>query len=66
MNEVLATFSLSSYDPIREVVWAHEKPQRIDLIYYRQTKVSQSVRDIIDSIPLWDLSAIQVELSKHI
>lgn len=52
MNEVLATFSLSSYDPIREVVWAHEEPQRIDLIYYRQTKVSQSVRDIIDSIPL--------------
>ena len=63
---VLATFSLNSYDPIREVVWAHEDPKRIDLLYYTQTKVSQSVRDIIDSIPVWDLYAIQVELSKHI
>ncbi len=46
-----ATFSLSSYDPIREVVWSHEEPKRIDLLYYTQTKVSQRVRDIIDSIP---------------
>lgn len=61
-----ATFSLSSYDPIREVVWSHEEPKRIDLLYYTQTKVSQRVRDIIDSIPLWDLCAIQLELSKHI
>lgn len=63
---VLATFSLNSYDPIREVIWAHEEPQRIDLLYYTQTKVSQRVRDVIDAIPLWDLSAIQVELSKFI
>lgn len=61
-----ATFSLSSYDPIREVVWSHEEPQRIDLLYYTQTKVSQRVRDVIDAIPLWDLSAIQAELSKFI
>lgn len=63
---ILATFSLSSHDPIREVRWAHEEPQRIDLLYYTQTKVSQRVRDIIDNIPLWDLSAIQAELSKFI
>jgi len=61
-----ATFSLNSYDPIREVIWAHEEPQRIDLLYYTQTKVSQRVRDVIDAIPLWDLSAIQAELSKFI
>ncbi len=66
MNTIPATFSLSSYDPIREVVWAHEKPQRIDLIYYRQTMVSQRTRDLIDSIPLGDLFSIQAELSKHI
>ena len=47
-----ATFSLNSYDPIREVIWAHEEPQRIDLLYYTQTKVSQRVRDVIDAIPL--------------
>ena len=49
---VLATFSLNSYDPVREVVWDHVDPKRIDLLYYTQTKVSQRVRDIIDSIPV--------------
>lgn len=61
-----ATFSLNSYDPIREVIWSHEEPKRIDLLYYTQTMVSQRVRDVIDAIPLGDLSAIQAELSKFI
>ena len=65
-NTIPATFSLNSYDPIREVIWSHEEPQRMDLLYYTQTKVSQRVRDIIDAIPVGDLNAIQVELSKFI
>lgn len=63
---ILATFSLNSYDPIREVIWTHEEPTRIDLLYYTQTKVSQRVYDIIVNIPIGDLSAIQAELSKFI
>lgn len=66
MNEVAATFTLNSYDPIREVIWSHEVPTRIDLLYYTQRMVPQRVRDIIDAIPAGDLSAIQAELSKHI
>lgn len=65
-NSIPATFSLSSYDPVREVVWSHEEPKRIDLLYYTQKMVSQRVRDFIDSIPVWDLSAIQKELSNFI
>lgn len=66
MNEVAATFTLNSYDPIREVIWSHEAPTRIDLIYYTQKMVSKQVFDIIESIPAGDLSAIQAELSKYI
>lgn len=66
MRTIPATFSLNSYDPIREVIWAHEEPQRIDLLYYTQTMVSQRTRDLIDSIPAGDLFSIQAELSKFI
>lgn len=66
MSDIPATFSLSANDPLREVVWAHVEPQRIDMLYYTQRMVSQRVYDLIESIPTGDLSAIQKELSKFI
>lgn len=66
MSDRPVTFSLNANDPIREVVWAHVEPQRIDMLYYTQKMVSQEVYDLIESIPEGDLYAIQKELSKFI
>lgn len=66
MSDKPVTFSLNANDPLREVVWAHVVPQRIDMLYYTQKMVSQKVYDLIESIPEGDLYAIQKELSKFI